>query len=96
MPALLPILIPLLTWFLRSLIIRAFIGAGLALVTYKYSDDLIDKAIQHVQGLWGTLPSNVMQLLSIACVPQAISVILSAMAVSAGIKTAKVAIGKAS
>lgn len=96
MPALLPILVPLLTWFLRSLIARALVGAGLAVYTYNYSSDLMDKAISSVQGLYGSLPANILQVLSIAQIPQATSVILSAMSVSAVIKTAKVFIGKAS
>lgn len=90
MPA---ILITILTAFLSSLVARVLLGAGLAFLSYTWINDLVAQAQYQMIGLWGSLPADILGVISILKIPQAISVIMSAIATAAFIKTAKIAVG---
>lgn len=92
MPA---ILIPILSAFAASLVARLMLGAGLAFFTYSFVDDLVAQAQNEMTGLLNNLPSDIIGLISILKVPQALSVVMSAMGIAAVIKTTKVFIGQA-
>ena len=92
MPA---VLITILTSFAASLVARLLLGAGLAIYTLNFVDDLVAQAQNEMIGLLNNLPSDVLGLISILKIPQALSVIMSAVAVSAFIKTSKVFLGRA-
>lgn len=81
--------------FASSFILKVLFGAGLAVFTYSKVDDLITEAQNQMQGLYGNLPADVLGVLGILKIPQSMSVIMSAMAISAFIKMSKVFIGKA-
>ncbi|EXF55952.1 hypothetical protein J502_2959 [Acinetobacter sp. 1294596] len=92
MPA---ILITILTAFASSLVARLLLGAGLMFFTYNFADDLVAQAQQQMKGLFYSLPSDVLGLISILKIPQGLGVIMSAMGIAAFIKSAKVMLGKA-
>lgn len=93
MPA---ILVVILSAFLSSLVAKVLLGAGLAVVTFYWVNDLVFAAQEQMQGLLYNLPSDVVGLLGILKIPQALSVVMSAIGTATFIRTAKVAIGKAS
>lgn len=90
MPAL---LITILTAFASSLIAKMLLGAGLAFLTYSFVNDMVLSAQLEMIGLYGNLPANIVGVLGILKIPQALSVIMSAIATAAFIKTSKVALG---
>lgn len=90
MPA---ILITILTALVSSLIAKLLLGAGLAFVTYGFINDMVLSAQSEMMGLYGNLPSNIIGVLGILKIPQALSVIMSAIGTAAFIKTSKVALG---
>lgn len=90
------ILIRVLIWFASSLVARLLLGAGLALVSYSFINDLVAQAQNAVGSYIGGLPSDVLGLISLLKIPQAISVVLSAVGIAAFIKSSKLAIGKSS
>lgn len=93
MPA---IIITILTAFASSLVARLLLGAGLAFFTYDWIQDLVQGAQNQMQGFLNNLPADVLGLISILKVPQALSVVMSAMGIAAFIKASKVFLGKAS
>lgn len=93
MPA---ILVTILIAFTSSLVARLLLGAGLAFLSYTWVTDLVEQLQNEMIGLFNNLPSDVLGLISILKIPQALSVIMSAIAISAFIKTSKVFLGRAS
>lgn len=91
MPA---ILITILTAFASSLVARLLLGAGLAFVSYTFINDLVAQAQNAVRGLLNNLPADILGILGILKIPQAISVVMSAMGIAAFIKSAKVFLGR--
>ena len=90
MPA---VLITILTALASSLLAKILLGAGLMFLSYGWVNDLVLSAQVEMMGLYGNLPSNVVGVLGILKIPQALSIIMSAIGTAAFIKTAKVAIG---
>jgi len=90
MPA---ILITILTAFASSLVAKMLLGAGLAFLSYTFVNDMVAAAQAEMMGLYGNLPSNIIGVLGILKIPQALSVIMSAIGTAAFIKTSKIAIG---
>lgn len=93
MPA---VLIVILTTLIGSVIARVLLGAGLAIFTYNWIQGEIADAQSAVGSLLGSLPADVVGLIGLAKIPQALSVVMSAIGVAAFIKTSKIFIGKAS
>lgn len=93
MPA---VLIQILAAFASSLVARLLLGAGLAFFTYDWINDLVESAQNEMAGLLNNLPSDVLGLISILKLPQALSVVISALGVAAFIKSSKVFLGRAS
>mgnify|MGYP003603164091 CR=1 FL=1 len=90
MPA---ILIKILTMFLGSVVAKVLLGAGLAVISYTFVNDLVAQAQSQMMNLYGGLPSDILGVLGILKIPQALSVIMSAIGTASFIKTAKIAIG---
>lgn len=93
MPA---VLIGILRTLIGSLIARMLLGAGLAIFTYTWIQGQISDAQSAVGSLLGSLPSDIVGLIGLAKIPQALSVVMSAIGVAAFIKASKIFIGKAS
>ena len=92
MPA---ILITILTAFASSLVAKLMLGAGLAFLSYTFINDLVGQAQAAMLGLYSNIPANIMGILGILKIPQALSVILSAIGIAAFLKASKVFLGKA-
>lgn len=90
MPA---VLITILTAFASSLLAKLLLGAGLAFLSYSFVNDMVLAAQSQMIGLYGNLPANIVGVLGILKIPQALSVIMSAIGTAAFIKTSKVALG---
>ena len=93
MPA---ILIVILTSFLSSFVVKILLGAGLAFLSYTWMNDLVAQAQVQMLGLWGGLPADILGVISILKIPQALSILMSAIGTAAFIKTSKVVLGRAS
>ena len=91
MPA---ILVTILTAFASKLLVKMMIGAGIVFLSYTYTNDLVAQAQVAMQGLYSNIPANIMGILGILKIPQALSVIMSAIGTAAFIKSSKLAIGK--
>lgn len=92
MPAL---LITILTAFASSLVPKLLLGAGLAFVSYTFINDLVMQAQNAMLGLYNNVPADIMGIMGILKIPQALSVIMSAIGTAAFIKSSKLALGKA-
>lgn len=90
MPA---IIIGIITALLSSIVAKVLLGAGLAFVSYTFVNDLVAQAQTEMMNLYGGLPSDILGVLGILKIPQALSVIMSAIGTASFIKTAKIAIG---
>lgn len=88
-------LVPILIAFASSLVARMLMGAGLAFFTYSWIMGLVEDAQNEMTGLFNNIPSDLLGLLSILKIPQALSVILSAIGIAAFLKASKVFLGKA-
>ncbi|USA44941.1 DUF2523 domain-containing protein [Acinetobacter sp. C26M] len=91
MPAL---LITILTAFASSLVARLLLGAGLAFVTYNWINDIVANIQLEIGHLFNGLPADFLGLISILKIPQAVSVVVSALGLAAFIKTSKVFLGR--
>lgn len=87
-------LISILIAFASSVVARVLLGAGLAIVTYNFVDDLVSMAQNAMGDLLYSLPSDVIGIISILKIPQGLSVIMSAIGFAAFIKSAKVFLGR--
>ena len=89
------ILIVILTAFASSLVARLMLGAGLAFLSYTWINDLVLQAQNAMLGLYSNIHADIMGVLGILQIPQALSIIMSAMGTAAFIKSSKIALGKA-
>lgn len=89
------ILIVILTSFASSLVAKLMLGAGLAFLSYTWINDLVLQAQNAMLGLYSNIPADIMGVLGILKIPQALSIIMSAMGTAAFIKSSKIALGKA-
>lgn len=90
------ILIRVLIWFTSSLVARLLLGAGLSFISYSFITTLVLQAQIAIGAFLGGLPASVLGLISLMKIPQAISIVISAVGTVAFIKSAKMAIGRAS
>lgn len=88
------LLITILAAFASSLVAKLLLGAGLAFVSYTFINDLVMQAQNAMLGLYNNVPADIMGIMGILKIPQALSVIMSAIATAAFIKSSKLALGK--
>lgn len=91
MPA---ILITILAAFASSLVAKLMLGAGLAFLSFTFINDLVAQAQTAMLGLYSNIPANIMGVLGILKIPQALSVVMSSIGTAAFIKSSKLALGK--
>lgn len=93
-----PALGGLLAWFagylISSLIFRIFVSTGLSVVSLIFVNDLVDKAKNAVQDAIYGLPADALAFLQLWKITDGLSIVFSAFAIAAYIKTVKVIIGK--
>lgn len=84
----------ILTSLVSSLIARLLLGAGLSIVTYKFINDLVDQAKFAIGSALHSLPSDVLSFIQLLKIDLCLSILMSAIAIAAYIKSAKIFIGK--
>lgn len=89
------LLITILAAFASSLVAKLLLGAGLAFISYTFINDLVMQAQNVMLGLYNNVPADIMGIMGILKIPQALSVIMSAIGTAAFIKSSKLALGKA-
>lgn len=89
------LLVFILTSFASSIIAKMMLGAGLAFISYTFINDLVLQAQNAMTGLYSNLPADLLGVLGILKIPQALSIIMSAIGTAAFIKSSKLALGKA-
>lgn len=90
MPALLA---PLLIWILSSAVAKILFSIGIGFMTYTGIQALVEDFLDASTGFLSQLPSEILSLLHIAGVDQAISIIGGALLTRAAIQAAKVSVG---
>lgn len=90
MPALLA---PLLIWILSSALAKILFSIGIGFMTYTGIQALVEQFLDASTGFLSQLPSEILALLHIAGVDQAISIIGGALLTRAAIQAAKVSVG---
>ncbi len=86
----------LLIWILAGAVARILAGAGLALGTYSILSDLLDSFLSLLNSSLKGVSSGFANLLWLAGVGEAISIVGSALVAVAAINSARVFIGGAS
>lgn len=89
------LLIAILAAFASSLVAKLLLGAGLAFISYTFINDLVMQAQNAMLGLYNNVPADIVGIMGILKIPQALSVIMSAIGTAAFIKSSKLALGKA-
>ncbi|WP_180051409.1 DUF2523 domain-containing protein [Acinetobacter sp. YH12211] len=89
------LLIAILAAFASSLVAKLLLGAGLAFISYTFINDLVMQAQNSMLGLYNNVPADIVGIMGILKIPQALSVIMSAIGTAAFIKSSKLALGKA-
>ena len=83
MPA---VLVAIGVWVISSVIAKIFVALGIGLFTYYGLLTLVEQLIAQVQATFGGLPSQVSQILSLAGIPNCLSIICSAFLTRASIQ----------
>lgn len=87
------ILILIISYALGSFILRIFASLGIGIFTYKGLYALVEQMLSYIEPLISELPLAIVEILSIAGVPEALSVICSAVLTRAAIKSASAFVG---
>ncbi len=80
-------------WVISSVIVKLFLALGIGLFTYYGLYELIQQLLSQVQAAMSSLPSAVFQLVSLAGIPQALSIIGSAVLTRASINAIQMFFG---
>lgn len=82
-----------LTWALSSAVIKIMLALGLGFLTYTGLEAAIDAALGSLASMVGGLPEGIYAMLARLGLFEGLSIIGSAMLLSAAIKSAKVFVG---
>lgn len=80
---------------LSNFVFRLLASIGIGFFAYSGVDSLLQSAINFIQRYISQLPSALLDILSLAEVPQALSIIVSALLTASMIMSCKIFIGKA-
>lgn len=83
----------ILIWALSSFLVKIFATLGIAIFTYKGLYALVDGFIDSIQPLMSGLPEVMLNFLALAGVPEALSIVFSALLTRAAINAAKAFVG---
>lgn len=78
---------------LGSFLLRLTTTIGIGIFTYKGLMVLVNQLLDQLQPLFNQLPAGVIAILSIAGVPEALSILASAMLTRAAINSARAFVG---
>lgn len=87
------LLAAVIAYALSSFVIKLFATLGIGFFTYTSIQSLIDTGLNHVDSFMHQLPASILQLLSLAGVDTALSVVGSALVTAASLKAAKIFVG---
>lgn len=90
MPALLA---PLVIWIIGSAVAKIFVAIGIGFFTYTGVEYALEQALSYFSQYIGQLPTSSLSIIALAGVPQAASVIGSALLTRAAFNAAKVSVG---
>ena len=88
-----PVIAAIGVWVISSVIAKLFIALGIGLFSYYGLYELTQAMLDQIDNLIGALPSAVFQLISLAGIPQSLSIIGSAVLTSAAIKSIQLFFG---
>lgn len=80
-------------WVISSVIAKVFIALGIGLFSYYGLYALVEQLLNQVSGLLNGLPAEVFQLISLAGIPEALSIIGSAVLTRAALNSVQVFFG---
>lgn len=78
---------------LGSFLLRIFTTLGIAVFTYKALYALVVNLLDLIQPMFSQLPAGVLSILSIAGVPEGLSILASALLTRAAIQAARAWVG---
>ncbi len=78
---------------LSSFVLKLLTTLGIGIFTYVGLSALINEMLGMIQPLFSQLPASILSLLALAGVPEALSIIASAMLTRAAINAAKAWVG---
>jgi len=87
------LLVLAISWALSSFLLKLFTTLGIGIFTYIGLSELVDGFLSLIQPMMSGLPSYLLNLLAIAGVPEALSLICSALLTRAAIQSAKAFVG---
>lgn len=88
LPYLLEFSMNVFAWLLAAigpLVIRAIVALGFSVVTYAGVMVLLNQLISSAQSSWASLPASVIQLCTLAGIPQALGILVGAYAARIGV-----------
>lgn len=80
-------------WVISSVIAKVFIALGIGLFSYYGLYALVEQLLNQVSSLLNGLPAEVFQLISLAGIPEALSIIGSAVLTRAALNSVQVFFG---
>ena len=80
-------------WVISSVIAKVFIALGIGLFSYYGLYALVEQLLNQVSALLNGLPAEVFQLISLAGIPEALSIIGSAVLTRAALNSVQVFFG---
>ena len=83
----------ILIWALSSFLVKIFATLGIAVFTYQGLYSLVEGFINSIQPLMSGLPEVMLSFLALAGVPEALSIVVSALLTRAAINAAKAFVG---
>lgn len=86
-------LIIIISYALGSFVLRMFAALGIGIFTYKGLYSLVEGLLDLIEPTLSQLPSSILDILSIAGVPEGLSIITSAVLTRAAIKSVSTFIG---
>ncbi len=80
------VLVAIGVWIISSVIAKLFVALGIGVFTYYGLLELVERIIDQAQAMFGGLPASAAQIMAIAGVPEALSIITSAFLTRASIQ----------
>lgn len=88
------LLIKVLIWFATGLAARILISLGIGIFTFAFLQNLQSNIQQNIMTFLNGLPADILGIMGIIGVDMYISIVLSALTISAYLKSVKIFIGK--
>lgn len=82
-------------YILSKFVTKLLAALGIAFVTYKGLEFLLNKGFDLIAPTMSGLPARILNLMALSGFPEALTIVCSAMLTSAALQAAKVFIGKA-